>query len=73
MFWKGYGYLYLKPDLSGTNNNLHIPEDLSPLLLAASLKEHGSAQECRPKKDPGLSEILCCNNCPFEHRESSLS
>ena len=73
MFWKGYGYFYPKPDLSGTNNNLRIPEDLFPLLLEASLKEYEFAQEYRWKKDPDLLETLCCNSCPFEHRESSLS
>ena len=46
VFWKGWGYLYLKLDLSGISNNSHIPEDLFPLLLEASLKEFESAQEC---------------------------
>ena len=73
VFWKGLGYIHLKPVLSGTNNNSRIPEDLFPLLLEASLKEYESAQEYRWKKDPGLLEILCCNSYPFEHRESSLS
>ena len=53
VFWKGQGYIHLKPDLSGTNNNSRIPEDLFPLLLEASLKEYESAQEYHWKKDPG--------------------
>ena len=30
MFWKGYGYLHPKPDLSRIDNSLRIPEDLFP-------------------------------------------